>query len=154
MQVKAEPQERYWYPDDGGQVWVAGYQLLDDEGRFMGREAAFARGLVVTSVAGAGAHHAEALQADDAAPGAPLALVRDPENAFDANAIAVESATGARLGFVGRELAAELAPRLDAGEPFSALVLREQRASPRDPRSGLTMLVAQGRTLELSVPRD
>jgi hypothetical protein len=154
MQVRAEPQERYWYPDAGGQVWVAGYQLLDDEGRFMGRSGALERGLIVTGVAGAGAHHAEALQAADAAPGASLSLVRDPGNPFDANAIAVESASGARLGFVARELAAELAPRLDAGEPFSALVLREQRASPRDPRTGLTMLVAQGRTLELSVPTD
>jgi len=154
MQVHAESQERYWYPDEGGQVWVAGYQLLDDDGRFMGREAARERGLIVTGVAGAGAHHADALQSPDAAPGRPLSLVRDPGNEYDANAIAVETASRERLGFVGRELAAELAPRLDSGEPFSALVLREQRASPRDPRTGLTMLIAQGATLELAVPRD
>jgi hypothetical protein len=177
MQVRVEAQERYWYPDDGGQVWVAGYQLLDDDGRFMGREAARRRGLIVTGVAGAGAHHAEPLQSEDAAPGRPLALVRDPGNEHDANAIAVETVPGAggdspaaggdsgrmggdppapgvRLGFIPRELAAELAPRLDAGEPFSALVLREQRPSPRDPRTGLTMLIAQGATLELAVPRD
>jgi HIRAN domain len=154
MQVRAEPQERYWYPDDGGQVWVAGYQLLDEDGRYMGREAARALGLYVTGVAGAERFHFDALQADDAAPGSALRLVRDPENAFDANAVAVETAGGVRLGFVGREPAAELAPRLDAGEQLSAIVLREQRASPRDPRSGVTMLVAQGPTLELSVPRD
>jgi hypothetical protein len=152
MRLKVEPQERYWYPDDGGQVWVAGYQLLDDEGRFMGRDAARERGLHVTAVAGAGAHHAQELQAGDAAPGSVLVLVRDAQNEYDANAIAVETASGARLGFVGRELAAELAPRLDAGAVYSALALREQRASPRDPRTGLTMVIAQGPTLELSVP--
>ena len=27
--VDVEFAERYWYPDDGGQVWVAGYQLVD-----------------------------------------------------------------------------------------------------------------------------
>jgi hypothetical protein len=46
----------------------------------------------------------------------------------------------ARLG--PRDLAAELAPSLDAGDPWSAVVLREQRASPRDPRTGVTMLLA------------
>jgi hypothetical protein len=81
-----------------------------------------------------------------------LVLVRDAQNEYDANAIAVETASGARLGFVGRELAAELAPRLDAGAVYTALALREQRASPRDPRTGLTMVIAQGPTLELSVP--
>ena len=38
MIVDVVGEERYWYPDDGGQVWVAGYQLVDGEGRFMGRD--------------------------------------------------------------------------------------------------------------------
>ena len=41
-----------------------------------------------------------------------------------------------------RELAEELAPELDAGRPWAAVVLREQRPSPRDPRTGITMLLA------------
>ncbi len=33
-------EERYWYPDDGGVVWLAGYQLVDRRvGRFLGRDA-------------------------------------------------------------------------------------------------------------------
>jgi hypothetical protein len=48
-----------------------------------------------------------------------------------------------------RDLAAELAPELDAGRPWAAVVLREQRASPRDPRSGLTMLLAPGDSIAL-----
>ena len=46
---------------------------------------------------------------------------------------------------------AELAPELDEGRPWSALVLREQRRSPRDPRHGLTMLLAPDDQLELRV---
>ena len=62
--VDAGYEERYWYPDDGGEVWVAGYQLVDPEsGRYLARDAPelTARGLHVAGVAGAGAHHAEAL---------------------------------------------------------------------------------------------
>ena len=53
------------------------------------------------------------------------------------------------LGFVPRELAAELAPELDSGRPWSAAVLREQRSSPRDPRTGVTMLLAAAPAIEL-----
>jgi hypothetical protein len=52
---------------------------------------------------------------------------------------------------VPRDLAAELAPEIDAGTPWSAVVLREQRASPRDPRTGITMLLAQAPSIELRV---
>ena len=83
------------------------------------------------------------------APGQPLVLRRDAANPYDANAIAVEAVGGEQAGFVPRELAAEIAPELDAGRPWSAVVLREQRASPRDPRSGLTMLLAPAEAIEL-----
>jgi hypothetical protein len=58
-------------------------------------------------------------------------------------------AAGEQVGWVPRELAAELAPRLDAGEAWAAVVLRERRDSPRDPRTGLTMLLARGEAIEL-----
>jgi hypothetical protein len=114
--VDVEFAERYWYPDDGGQVWLSGYQLIDPAtGAFLARDApALAeRGLHVAGVAGAGRHHADALASD--------------------------------------ELAAEIAPALDAGRPWSAVVLREQRPSPRDPRSGATMLLAPAEAIELRV---
>jgi HIRAN domain len=142
-------EERYWYPEDGGEVWLAGYQLVEGD-RFLARDAPelAERGLRVAGVAGAARHHAAALASDAAAPGRPLELRRDPANAHDPNAIMV-LAGGEQAGWVPRELAAELAPRLDAGEPWSAVVLREQRASPRDPRTGLTMLLARGEAIEL-----
>ena len=152
MRVDAGYEERYWYPDDdGGQVWVAGYQLVDQEsGRYLARDAPelTAQGLHVVGVAGAGRHHAEAIESESVTPGSRLELRRDPDNEHDPNAIAV-LAGGAQVGWVPRELAAELAPELDAGSPWSALVLREQRRSPRDPRHGLTMLLAPSAELEL-----
>jgi hypothetical protein len=147
VEVQVVHEERYWYPDDGGQVWIAGYTPVDDDGRYLGRDAPelAARGLHVTSVAGA-RHRAEALAADAAAPGRPLGLERDPANEHDPNAIMV-LAGGELIGFVPRELAAELAPEIDGGQAWSAVALREQRPSPRDPRTGLTMLLARDRAV-------
>ena len=53
-------EERYWYPDDGGAVWLAGFQLVDEAtGGFVGRDAPelAERGLRVAGVAGAARHH-------------------------------------------------------------------------------------------------
>jgi hypothetical protein len=144
--------ERYWYPDDGGVVWLAGYQVVEPEsGRYLGRDAPelAVRGLRVAGVAGAGRHHAAALAAEDVGPGRALELRRDPGNAHDPSAIAVHGPAGEQVGWVPREIAAELAPSLDAGEAWAAVVLREQRASPRDPRTGLTMLLAPAAAIEL-----
>jgi hypothetical protein len=146
-------EERYWYPDEGGQVWLAGYHPVDAEsGRYLGRDAPelAAREWRVAGVAGAAAHHADALAAEAVAPGRPLELRRDPGNPHDPNAIAVHAADdGDQVGWVPRELAAELAPDIDSGRVWSAVVLREQRPSPRDPRSGLTMLLAPAAHIEL-----
>jgi hypothetical protein len=151
--VDVEFEERYWYPDEGGQVWLAGYSVVDPEsGRFLARDAPelAARGLRIAGVAGAGQHHADALLSDAVRPGQPLLLRRDPDNEHDPNAIQVHPADGGiQVGWVPRELAAELAPELDAGRPWAAVVLREQRRSPRDPRHGLTMLLAPAESLEL-----
>jgi hypothetical protein len=146
LEVDVSWEERYWYPEDGGQVWLAGYHVVDPAtGRFVPRDAPelAARGLRIAGVAGAARHHAEALAGDAVAPGRPLALRRDRDNPHDAAAIAVHDAErGLQAGWVPREVAAVLAPDLDAGRPWSAVVLREQRPSPRDSRTGLTMLLA------------
>jgi hypothetical protein len=147
MVVEAVFEERYWYPDDGGQVWLAGYTPTH-EGRYLGRGAPelAARGIHIAGVAGAAAHHAEALELPQL--GAPLTLERDLANEHDPSAIQV-LADGDQIGWVPRELAAEIAPQIDAGRPWSAIALREQRESPRDPRTGLTMLLAPDAQIEL-----
>jgi hypothetical protein len=149
--VQAVFEERYWYPDDGGQVWLAGYSLVAEDGRYLARDApeVVSRGMHVTAVAGAH-HRAEALDAAAAGPGEPLALRRDPGNEHDPNAIEV-LAGGVVIGFVPRDLAGALASELDAGKPWSAVVLRERRASPRDPRTGVTMLLAPDREIQLRI---
>jgi hypothetical protein len=147
--VEVSLEERYWYPDDGGIVWLAGYYPVGPDGRFLARDAMPA--LRIAGVAGAARFHAEALASGEAAPGRLLELRRDPGNEHDPNAIAVHLPGGEQLGFVPRELAAELAAELDAGRPWSAVVLREQRASPRDPRTGVTMLLAPDDAIELRV---
>jgi hypothetical protein len=151
--VEVSYEERYWYPEDGGVVWLAGFQLVDAAtGSYMGRNAPelAERGLRVAGVAGAARHHGEALASAALEPGAALELRRDPGNEHDPNAIAVHAAGGGeQVGWVPRELAEEIAPELDARRPWAAVVLREQRASPRDPRTGLTMLLAAGGEIEL-----
>ena len=54
-------------------------------------------------------------------PGAELELVRQPENAFDPNAVAVHFGR-LQLGFVRRPIAARIAPNIDAGERYRAEV--------------------------------
>jgi HIRAN domain len=150
--VDVSYEERYWYPDDGGVVWIAGYQLVDREsGRYLAREAPelAERGLRVVGVAGAARHHADALASEAVAPARALELRRDPGNPHDPNAIAVHLAGGEQLGWVPRGVAAEIALDLDAGGAWSAVVLREQRRSPRDPRHGVTMLLAPAARIEL-----
>ncbi len=152
MVVTVEWDERYWYPEDGGVVWLAGYTVVDPaSGAYLGRGAPelAAAGLRIAGVAGAARHHADALASDAAAPGRALDLRRDAANVHDANAVAVATGDGELLGYVPRELAAELAPAIDAGRDWAAVVLREQRPSPRDPRTGVTMLLAAAPAIEL-----
>jgi len=54
-------------------------------------------------------------------PGAELELVRQPENAYDPNAVAVHFGR-LQLGFVKKEIAARIAPNIDAGERYRAEV--------------------------------
>ena len=53
----------------------------------------------------------------------PLRLERDPDNAYDENAIKVyDEHTGEWIGFIERGIAEEVAPKLDAGERLDCTV--------------------------------
>jgi single-stranded-DNA-specific exonuclease len=54
-------------------------------------------------------------------PGDALELVRQPENAFDANAVAVHLGQ-LQIGFLKKAIAARIAPNIDAGERYRAEV--------------------------------
>lgn len=55
-------------------------------------------------------------------PGVELKLERQPQNEFDPNAIAVTLLDGRQLGFLGKHLAAVLAPDMDDGVEYDAAV--------------------------------
>lgn len=55
-------------------------------------------------------------------PGAPLRLVRQPDNEYDANACALMDVHGEQVGFFNRRLAAALAPTIDAGVEYDVEV--------------------------------
>jgi len=55
-------------------------------------------------------------------PGVPLRLQRQPDNEFDANAVALFDPHGDQVGFFNRRLAAALAPSLDAGVEYDVEV--------------------------------
>ncbi len=55
-------------------------------------------------------------------PGTPLRIVRQPENEYDSNAIALHEPHGAQVGFFNRRLAAALAPVIDAGVEYDVEV--------------------------------
>ena len=53
--------------------------------------------------------------------GEPLELVREPSNMYDTNAVMVRHELG-QIGYVDRDSADAIAPRMDAGETFPAQV--------------------------------
>ena len=65
------------------------------------------------AIAGGGYH---ALPKRLASLAGGLTLKREPENPFDANAIAILDRDGTHLGYVPRRLAETIAPVIDAGE--------------------------------------
>ncbi|MDD3627660.1 MAG: HIRAN domain-containing protein [bacterium] len=55
-------------------------------------------------------------------PGDTINLVREPKNTADPNAIAVKDLGGNKLGYISREWAARLAPKIDAGSKVNTTV--------------------------------
>jgi len=87
-------------------------------------------------------HYEDAVLAASLSPGSKIRLVREPDNEYDANAIAIYSGKGiGPLGYVNKQNAARLAKLIDAGESFEAITLSGSPAG-RDGDS-LTVLVAR-----------
>ena len=81
----------------------------------------------------------------------PVALVRNPDNEHDSNAIEVHvPALGRResmVGHVPRELAARLAPSLDRGDEWDAAVASVLVTPEHPDRPGLEVLVERAVTV-------
>ncbi len=88
-----------------------------------------------------------------------LRLLREPENPHDPNAVRVALAGGLPLGYLPREVAAGIAPLIDAGERLEAEFVCLNR-HPRFETVGLTVAILErrvppaGRTSSPSLPRS
>jgi hypothetical protein len=60
-------------------------------------------------------------------------LERDPDNQYDANAIKFVNDEGVFLGFVNKEIAAEIAPLLDESEAVVLTAIVHDTSSPLKP---------------------
>ena len=54
--------------------------------------------------------------------GSPLFLEREPENPYDCNAVKLLTIAGEHVGYVGRELAEDLAQAMDNGINYQCFV--------------------------------
>jgi hypothetical protein len=127
--------------DEGERLDGAGFQLRDGDGSALAWEdaALAAEGVAVFGVAGV-SYRLDAAQSDAFTPGNLLALIPDPANEFDPNAIGVwDAARQEQVGFVPADRAVEIGERL-AREQLEAVVLWEWWKDGR--RCALRALVA------------
>ena len=68
----------------------------------------------------------------------PVTLRREPDNAYDRNAIAIDHARG-NIGYIPKVIAADLAPKLDDGCVATAKVTALQGGSKRHRYLGATI---------------
>jgi hypothetical protein len=76
-------------------------------------------------------------EADGSQEGVAVVLIRNPNNEHDPNAIEVHVPALGQIGHVPRELAAEMAPRLDAGEKVIAAVVSVRIQEGHEDRPGV-----------------
>ena len=125
--------------EDGAPLDGRGFLLLDGDRPLPWTSPRLAAaGIEVIRVAGT-SYRLDALQDSGFAPGSPLVLRAEPENPHDPNAVGVwEAGAGAQAGYVPREQAADLAPRLAGLEAYALWEWRDED----DRRCGLRILVA------------
>lgn len=122
-----DPASRFRYrleafDGDEGQGYVA---VRNEDGQALRWQTLPRReGLEAVKVVGL-KHHGNA-QDPAFAPGNALRLVREPNNPYDTNAVAVYDAEGqTQVGYLPREHAERIAKRLDAGEELRCLSMWE-----------------------------
>ena len=72
-----------------------------------------------------------------------VTLTRRPDNPYDNNAIEVRTMDDRMLGHLSREVAAKIAPQMDAGKHFRATVF-QVRVSPENPNNpGIDILIGE-----------
>ncbi|MDD3228906.1 MAG: HIRAN domain-containing protein [Oscillospiraceae bacterium] len=74
--------------------------------------------------------------------GESISLQRDPRNEYDKNAIMVINSAGNQIGFISKELAAVMAPNMDRGIGYTAVVCNINADMPGCP-VGVNLLITQ-----------
>jgi len=77
--------------------------------------------------------------------GEALRLVREPENPHDPNAIRVCTRDGDQIGFLAADVAARLAPRLDAGAAAKAEIIALTGGTRDKPTRGVNIEITIAR---------
>ena len=81
------------------------------------------------------------LELGECRPGDHVELVRQPLNAHDSLAVAIVTASGTCVGFLSRDRAAWIAPKIDRGYPVNAIVERVKGAHLPGATLGLVMRI-------------
>jgi hypothetical protein len=117
--------------------WI--HKAESDQAVSYGELSELVPGAVVFHVTGA-RHRVNNIQGPAFEPGRPVALVPEPKNQYDRNAVAVWDADRrAQAGYVPRELAAGVGQALRGRDPLSAVCLVEFVENRR--RVGLSVLL-------------
>lgn len=87
--------------------------------------------------------------------GEEIALLREPDNPHGRNAVAIYTARGIRVGYVGKERSTWIASKIDRDYPVRAIVQRVKGRDLPDATLGLVMRVnMEGEMPALPQPRD
>lgn len=146
--------------DDGESYWSIGlapvHEDTDGEYHFLrpGDSLSDSRA-IYCKVAGV-KHYPKALKDSRFKPPCPAILIPEPNNAHDANAVGVWDSSGSvQAGHIPRELSAEIAARMRAGEQLMAMMLREiRRGSRSGPRAALHLLVVPPCELQMKMVKE
>ena len=89
----------------------------------------------------------ETLQTDDL-----LALKREPDNAYDEHAIAVHTQAGGHIGYLNRRIAQALAPVIDEGKQYHAIV--SELTGGKDKARGINIKVVKSDSLSDGITEE
>lgn len=81
------------------------------------------------------------LELAECRPGDPLDLVREPSNPHDPLAVAIFTASGTRVGYLSRDRASWIAPKIDRGFLHHAIVERVKGINLPDATLGLVVRI-------------
>ena len=116
------------YRDTGGEYVL---RLCEDEtGLLVGpTDRRLPRAGIYVSQLRGEAHHQAECRAGNFHPGEPVRLIREPENPYDPNAVAVYDATGQYMAaYVNKQKARTLAKLIDSGAEIEAISIRGTRS--------------------------